>query len=137
MVVNAVTGTQHRTQGFTICVLEMGDRGFTVRDLLEERRVNLIMPAFTRKGCQLTNEEVTHTLCIAHAWIHVEWAIRCLKVYKILSQTLPINLVPKMYKMLKICAVLKPRQIKFVLGRNIKYVSVLKKMFLLFPQLNV
>lgn len=82
----------------------MGDRGFTIRDLLEERRVNLIMPAFTRKGSQLTNEEVTHTRRIAHARIHVERAIRRLKVFKILSQTVPINLVPKIDKILKICA---------------------------------
>lgn len=76
----------------------MGDRGFTIRDLLEERRVNLIIPAFTRKGCQLTNEEVTHTRRIAHARIHVERAIRHLKDYKILSQTVPISLVPKLMK---------------------------------------
>ena len=82
----------------------MGDRGFTVRDLLEERRVNLIIPAFTRKGCQLTNEGVTCTRRIAHARIHVERAIRRLKVYKILSQTVPINLVSKIDKILKICA---------------------------------
>uniref|UniRef100_A0A671XQ01 DDE Tnp4 domain-containing protein n=1 Tax=Sparus aurata TaxID=8175 RepID=A0A671XQ01_SPAAU len=82
----------------------MGDRGFTVRDLLEERRVNLIIPTFTRKGCQLTNEGVTRTRRIAHARIHVERAIRRLKVYKILSQTVPINLVPKIDKILKICA---------------------------------
>ncbi|XP_055032015.1 uncharacterized protein [Misgurnus anguillicaudatus] len=82
----------------------MGDRGFTIRDLLEERRVNLIIPAFTRKGCQLTNEEVTHTRRIAHARIHVERAIRRLKVYKILSQTVPISLIPKIDKILKICA---------------------------------
>ncbi len=82
----------------------MGDRGFTVRDLLEERRVNLIIPTFTRKGCQLTNEGVTYTRRIAHARIHVERAIRRLKVYKILSQTVPINLVSKIDKILKICA---------------------------------
>uniref|UniRef100_A0A8C6UA01 Uncharacterized protein n=1 Tax=Neogobius melanostomus TaxID=47308 RepID=A0A8C6UA01_9GOBI len=82
----------------------MGDRGFTVRDLLEEHRVNLIIPAFTRKGCQLTNERVTDTRRIAHARIHVERAIRRLKVYRILSQTVPINLVPKIDKILKICA---------------------------------
>jgi len=78
----------------------MGDRGFTIRDLLEEQRMNLIIPAFTCKGSQLTNE-VTHTRRIAHACIHVEWAIRHLKVFKILSQTVPINLVPKIDKILK------------------------------------
>uniref|UniRef100_A0A671UHG4 THAP-type domain-containing protein n=1 Tax=Sparus aurata TaxID=8175 RepID=A0A671UHG4_SPAAU len=81
----------------------MGDRGFTVRDLLEERRVNLIIPTFTRKGCQLTNEGVTRICRIAHARIHVELAIRRLKVAKILSQTVPINLVRKIDKILKIC----------------------------------
>lgn len=82
----------------------MGDRGFTVRDLMEERKVNLIIPAFTRKKCQLTNEAVTRTRRIAHARIHVERAIRRLKVYKILSQKVPINLVPKIDKILKVCA---------------------------------
>ncbi|KAL7387754.1 hypothetical protein ABVT39_000377 [Epinephelus coioides] len=82
----------------------MGDRGFMVRDLLEECRVNLIIPAFTRRGCQLTNEGVTRTRHIAHARIHVERTIRRLKVYKILSQTVPMNLVPKGDKILKICA---------------------------------
>lgn len=38
----------------------MCDRGFKVKDLLEECRVNLIMLAFTCKGCRLTNEEITH-----------------------------------------------------------------------------
>ncbi|XP_034038995.1 uncharacterized protein LOC117521760 [Thalassophryne amazonica] len=82
----------------------MGDRGFTVRDLLEEHQVNIIIPTFTRKGCRLTNKGVTRTRRIAHARIHIKRAIRCLKVYKILSQTVPINLVPKIDKILKICA---------------------------------
>ncbi|XP_034043800.1 uncharacterized protein LOC117525943 isoform X1 [Thalassophryne amazonica] len=81
----------------------MGDRGFTVKDLLEEHRVNLIIPAFTLKGCQLTNG-VTRTCLIAHARIHVKRAIRRLKLYKILSQTVPINLVPNIDMILKICA---------------------------------
>lgn len=82
----------------------MGDRGFTIRDLLEERRVTLVIPAFTRRGGQLTNEEVTNTRRIANVRIHVERAIRRLKVYKVLSQTMPITLVPKIDKILKICA---------------------------------
>ncbi|XP_016417374.1 uncharacterized protein LOC107747409 isoform X2 [Sinocyclocheilus rhinocerous] len=99
-----------QNSGFLDCLRPgdevMADRGFTIRDLLEERKVNLVMPAFTRKQCQLTNEEVTHTRRIAHARIHIERAIRRLKVYKILSQTLPINLVPEFDKILRICAAL-------------------------------
>lgn len=84
----------------------MGDRGFTIRDLLEERKVRLITPAFTRKKCQLTNEQVTRTRRIANVRIHIERAIRRLKVYKILSQTVPIHFVPKIDKILRICAAL-------------------------------
>lgn len=102
---NAQTDTLHRTQHFLHAGDEvMGDHGFTVRDLPEECRVSLIMPAFTRKGSQLTNEEVTHTCRVASACIHVERAIRCLKMYKIPSQTVPINLVSKIGKILKLCA---------------------------------
>lgn len=56
------------------------------------------------QGSQLTNEVVTHTRRIAHARIHIERAIRRLKVYRILSQTVPITLIPKVDKILKICA---------------------------------
>ena len=39
----------------------MADRGFTIRDLLDERRVSLNIPAFTYRRNQLTNEETdTH-----------------------------------------------------------------------------
>ncbi|XP_035853758.1 uncharacterized protein LOC118494305 [Sander lucioperca] len=84
----------------------MGDRGFTIRDLLEERNIRLITPAFTRKKSQLTNEQVTRTRRIANVRIHIERAIRRLKVYKILSQTVPIHFVTKIDKILKICAAL-------------------------------
>uniref|UniRef100_A0A671KKW8 THAP-type domain-containing protein n=1 Tax=Sinocyclocheilus anshuiensis TaxID=1608454 RepID=A0A671KKW8_9TELE len=97
-----------QNSGFLDCLRPgdevMADRGFTIRDLLEERKVNLVMPAFTRKQCQLTNEEVTHTRRIAHARIHIERAIRRLKVYKHRLQTLLINLVPEFDKILQICA---------------------------------
>ncbi|XDV52363.1 hypothetical protein PO909_021097 [Leuciscus waleckii] len=84
----------------------MADRGFTIRDLLFERRVNLILPAFTHKGGQLSDEDVTATRRIANVRIHVERVIRRLKVFKIISQTVPINLAHKMDKILRICAAL-------------------------------
>ena len=43
---------------------------------------------------------------IAHVRIHVERAIRCLKVSKILSQVVPITMAPKVDKILRICAAL-------------------------------
>ncbi|XP_059895589.1 uncharacterized protein LOC132465617 isoform X2 [Gadus macrocephalus] len=84
----------------------MADRGFLIRDLLFERRVKLVLPAFTRGGSQLTEEQVTATRRIANVRIHVERAIRRLKVYKILSHVIPINMTPKIEKILRICAAL-------------------------------
>ncbi|KAL3980345.1 transcriptional repressor p66 [Sarotherodon galilaeus] len=84
----------------------MADRGFTIKDLLFERKVRLVIPAFTKKHRQLTEEQVTYTRRIANVRIHVERAIRRLKVYKILSQIVPISMAPKVDKILRICAAL-------------------------------
>jgi hypothetical protein len=66
----------------------------------------LRVPAFTRKQFQLTSEQVTRTRRLANVRIHVQRATRRLKVYKILSQTVPISLVPKIDDILKMCAAL-------------------------------
>lgn len=92
----------------------MADRGFPIRDLLFERKVNLVLPAFTRKGGQLSDEDVTATRRIANVRIHVERVIRRLKVFKIISQTVPINLAYKMDKILRICAALVNMQGKII-----------------------
>lgn len=84
----------------------MADRGFTIRDVLHERKVKLNIPAFTYKRGQLTNEQVTRTRRVANVRIHVERAIRRLKVFKILSQTVPISMTPRLDKILIICAAL-------------------------------
>ena len=82
----------------------MADRGFTIRDLLNERKVSLNIPAFTNRRNQLTNEEITRTRRVANVRIHVERAIQRLKVFKILSQTVPISMARKLDNILTICA---------------------------------
>ncbi|XP_063043741.1 uncharacterized protein LOC134438086 [Engraulis encrasicolus] len=82
----------------------MADRGFTIRDLLNERKVSLNIPAFTHRRKQLTNEEITRTRRVANVRIHVERAIQRLKVFKILSQTVPISMACKLDNILIICA---------------------------------
>lgn len=82
MVAGAVINTQHSTQAF-LGYLRSGDeatggRGFNIRDVPDERRVTLVIPAFTCKGGQLTCE-VTNARRIANVRIHVERAIRHLK----------------------------------------------------------
>lgn len=83
----------------------MADRGFMIRDLLFERGVNLVMPACTHKGGQ-SDEDVTGTRRVANVRIHVERVIRRLKVFKIISQTVPINMSHKINKILRVCAAL-------------------------------
>ncbi|XP_055067716.2 uncharacterized protein [Misgurnus anguillicaudatus] len=84
----------------------MADRGFTINDLLYERKVKLVIPAFTKKGMQLSEEDTTNTRRIANVRVHVERVICRLKNFKVLSQTVPINLTPKIDKILRICAAL-------------------------------
>uniref|UniRef100_UPI0037E7408B uncharacterized protein isoform X2 n=1 Tax=Semicossyphus pulcher TaxID=241346 RepID=UPI0037E7408B len=79
----------------------MADAGFGIKDLLYERKVKLVIP-FTKES----EEDTTNTRCITDVQVHVERVICRLKNFKILSQTLPINLTPKMDKILSICAAL-------------------------------
>jgi hypothetical protein len=83
----------------------MADRGFTIDDFLFPRKVKLNIPAFSH-GKQLSNEEVTRTRRVAQVRIHVERAIRRMKVFKILKETIPISLVKKVDQILRICAAL-------------------------------
>ncbi|XP_059195123.1 uncharacterized protein LOC131976217 [Centropristis striata] len=82
----------------------MADRGFVIQDLLFERKVKLVLPAFTRRGLPLSEEDTTNTRRIANVRVHVERVIRRLKNYRIVSQTVPINLAPKFDKILRVCA---------------------------------
>jgi hypothetical protein len=84
----------------------MADRGFTIDDLLYPLRVKLNIPAFTKGKPQLSDQEVTITRRIATVRIHVERAIRRLKVFKILSQTAPIASLDKTDKILCVCSAL-------------------------------
>ena len=86
----------------------MADRGFTIQDLLFPLRVKLNIPAFSH-GKQLSNEEVTRTRGVANVRIHVERAIRRLKVFKILKDMVmmvPLSLTRHVDKILRICAAL-------------------------------
>lgn len=78
--------------------------GGFIRDILFERKFNFVIPSFTNKGAQLSNEQVTSTRRIPNVRMHVERAIQRLKVFKILSQVVPITLVSKVDKILCICS---------------------------------
>lgn len=84
----------------------MADRGFTIDDLLFPRRVKLNIPAFTKCKPQLSGEDVTSTRRIARVRIHVERAIRRLKVFKVLSSTVPVSSLKLFDDILIVCSAL-------------------------------
>ncbi|CAC5415859.1 unnamed protein product [Mytilus coruscus] len=74
----------------------MADRGFTIRDLLTERKAYLTISPFTRK-CKwgkrkyLNANEIKKLEKIANHRIHVERAIQRLKSFKLIAQTISWN----------------------------------------------
>lgn len=89
----------------------MADRGFSIRDLLLERRAKLVIPPFTKKcnwgkGGRLLQIDIVKTKCIARLRIHVECAIERLKNFHVLSNTMPLTLKPLSNQILKVCAFL-------------------------------
>jgi len=69
----------------------MADRGFTIEYFLFPRRMKLNVLVFTRGKLQLIEKDVTVTRRIARVRIHVERAIRRLKVYNVLSSTVTVS----------------------------------------------
>ncbi|KAK3106441.1 hypothetical protein FSP39_020167 [Pinctada imbricata] len=87
----------------------MADRGFTIRDLLTDKRATLNIPPFTRKcswgkNKRLNVSEIKQTRKIAKLRIHVERAIQRLKLFKLLGNTIPWSLKPVMNQMVKVSA---------------------------------
>ena len=89
----------------------MADRGFTIQDLLLERKASLIIPPFTRKcswgkGKRLNLDEIQKTRNIAQTRIHVERAIGRLKNYQLLSCVIPLTMKERMTSIIKVAAAL-------------------------------
>ena len=83
--------------------LVMAEHGFTVRELLNPRQVQLMIPAFLKGRKNLTAEE---TRCIAKARIHVEHFDECLKQFRLVSRKLPLSLAPLATQLVVVAACL-------------------------------
>lgn len=84
----------------------MADRGFTIEEELFIRKVKLNIPAFTRGKKQLSADDVTGTRRIASVRIHIERAIRRLKVFRILAGTVRVHSLKKFDEILIVCSAL-------------------------------
>ena len=71
----------------------MADRGFTIKDMLQEIGVDLNIPPFLEGRKQLPAEEVKKGRQIASVQIHVEHAIGRIKNFSILKGNFPLSMI--------------------------------------------
>ena len=84
----------------------MADRGFTIKDMLDNLQIELNIPPFLNERKQLPSGEVDQGRKIAAVRIHVERAISRIKTYNILKGTIPISLARLTNQIVYICAML-------------------------------
>lgn len=74
--------------------LIMADRGFTIKDILQEKGADLNIPPFLAGRDKFTAQEELETKRIAKGRIHVERFIEKLKKYRIFQKTIPLSVAP-------------------------------------------
>ena len=84
----------------------MADRGFTIKDMLDDIGVKLNIPPFMEGRKQLPASEVSEGRKIASVRIHVERAIGRIKSFQILKHTIPITLAGLSNQIVTVCAFL-------------------------------
>ena len=82
----------------------MADRGFTIKDMLQEIGVDLNIPPFYEGRKQLPAEEVKKGRQIASVRIHVERAIGRIKNFSILRGNFPLSMIRLANQIVCICA---------------------------------
>lgn len=92
-------------QGDTI----MADKGFKIKDLLDNIGVGLNLPPFLTKG-QFSAAEVEETADIASLRIHVERRIQRIKTFHIFDRVIPLSLAPIASQIWVVCALLSNLQ---------------------------
>lgn len=72
----------------------MTDKGFLIDELCRQNGIGLIRPPFLKKRTKFTYEESILNAKIASARVHIERTNQRIKVFKILTNKLPITLIP-------------------------------------------
>jgi hypothetical protein len=84
----------------------MADKGFLIADDCAVRHVTLSVPPGRRGISQMSRSAVIKTKRIANLRILVEQVIRCLNTFRILSNEMPLTIVPLASKIINVCAAL-------------------------------
>lgn len=82
----------------------MVDKGFLIKKLCENARVTMDRPPFLKKRQQMEEHESLRNQAIARARVHVERVIQRLKLYKVLQQKFPLQLLPVFDKVVLLLA---------------------------------
>ena len=84
----------------------MADKGFNIANECAERHVELVIPPGRRGQSQMSSKLVQKTSSIAKMRILVEQVIREMKTFRVLSQELPISVIPRINDIIIICSAL-------------------------------
>lgn len=84
----------------------MADKGFLIKDMLEEKGIALNIPPFLSDKGQFTEAEVEETQRIASLRIHIERRIQRIRTYHIFDRPIPISLCPVANQLWTVCALL-------------------------------
>ena len=82
----------------------MADRGFTIRDMLATKGIDLNIPPFMEGKKQFTESDIQKGRRIASLRIHVERAIGRVKNYGILKGVFPISMIRIANQIVCVCA---------------------------------
>ena len=83
----------------------MADKGFNIKDLLEPTGVTLNIPLFLSDKAQFNEEDVGNTQSVASISIRVERAISRIKMYKIISNVVPLSLAGVSNQIWTVCCI--------------------------------
>jgi hypothetical protein len=73
----------------------MVDKGFLIDNICDNFGIKLIRPSFLRKKSQFSQAEAIFTSQVASARVHIERTNQRIKCFKILTNQLPVNLIPE------------------------------------------
>ena len=84
-------------------ILIMADRGFTIRDMLNDLNIELNIPPFMEGRQQLSSRDVEEGRKIASLRIHVERAIGRIKTFEICRSTIPLSMTRICNQIVRVC----------------------------------
>ena len=82
----------------------MVDKGFHIEEDLKNVGLRINIPPFAKSGQQMSKSDINQTETVAQHRVHVERAIRRIKVYKIMKHKIDVSLFSKINQIWFVCA---------------------------------